>query len=159
MFLFHFKGTTSWEEHNTIHSIYTTIESTSTGRIVKIRLSLSAYSRSTVPRVHHTTTVWQVLLPYIILCWLAPIDGPTSSPYSYCMVQGQDRTVAVWWWRGTVWGFNWFMMTKFAPVLDFKIVCTRTQTIIIDLFNRLRLIQKLWRRLGPFYAPLVTKSL
>ena len=37
----------------------------------------------------------------------------------------------------------WDMMTKFAPVPDFKIVCTRTQTIVFYLFGQSRLIQLL----------------
>jgi len=35
------------------------------------------------------------------------------------------------------------MMTKFAPVPDFKIVCTPTQMIIKDLLDQSRLIQLL----------------
>ena len=34
--------------------------------------------------------------------------------------------------------FYRFMMMKFAPVPDFKIVCTLTQMIVLDLFNQSR---------------------
>jgi len=135
-YFFHCKGTPSREEHKTVLSIFTTFESASTGWIGKIWSSVSMYSRSMVPRVHRAATVWLVPLPYIFFCWLAPIDGPTLSPYSHCMVQGPDGTVAVRsqygtipslrCWRGTIRHFVRFMMTKFALVPDFKIVRTRT---------------------------------
>ena len=53
-------------------ALITTITSASTGRIGKIRSSVSTYSGSTVPCVHRTATVRQAPLPYIIFCWLAP---------------------------------------------------------------------------------------
>jgi len=155
--LFILRGTPSWGEHKTI---YTTTESASTGWIGKIRSSVSAYSRSTVPHVHRTATVCQAPLPYIILSWLVPIDGPMSSLYSHCRYgTGPYCTVAVRWQLETVWRFDRFLMKNFAPVPDFKIVCTLTQTILLDLFDQSRLIQELWRRWRPFYTPLVMISL
>ncbi len=51
------------------------IELASTGRDLFLRSSVSPYSCCTVPRCPRTATVRRTTLPYIFLCWPAPIDG------------------------------------------------------------------------------------
>jgi len=150
---YHFKGTQSQEEHKTVHSFFTTIESAWTGRVGLLRSSVSLYSRCTVPRCPRTATVRRATLLYIFLCWPAPIDVDNHqctatvrchvAQYSSCTVPTWHRTVAVQCRRCTVQQFYRFMMMKFAPVPDFKIVCMPTQMIVLDLFNQSRLIQLL----------------
>ena len=72
---FNFKGTPSQEEHKTVPSVFSTVGSASTGRDLFLRSSVSAYSCCTVPRCPRTATVRRTTLPYIFLCWPAPIDG------------------------------------------------------------------------------------
>jgi len=48
---FNFKGTPSLEEHKTILSVFTTVESASTGRVRFLQSWVSPYSCCTVPGV------------------------------------------------------------------------------------------------------------
>ena len=79
----------------------------------------------------------------VIIISVQPLNSTGTGQYSSCTVPTWHRSVAVWYQRGTIWRFYKLMMTKYAPVPDFKIVCMRTQMIVFYLFDQLRLIQLL----------------
>ena len=99
---FHFKGTPSREEHKTVHSIFTTVESALTGLVGLLRSSVSPSSRHTVPWCPRTNTVWRATLLYIFICWLVPINGANhqystgTGLYSSCMATYHSCTVPKW---------------------------------------------------------------
>ena len=82
-------------------------------------------------------------LSTVTIISVQPLYSTGKGPYSSCTVPMWHRTLAVWCRHCTVQRFYRFMMTKFAPVPNFKIVCTRTQMIEFYLFNQSRLIQLL----------------
>ena len=88
---FNFKGTPSWEEHKTVPSVFTTFESSSTGRVCLLQSSVSPSNCCTVPQFPRTATVRRETLPNIFLCWLAPIDGDDNQ--CTASVQYMDETV------------------------------------------------------------------
>ena len=100
-----------------------------------LQSSVSPSSCCTVPRCPRIATVRRATLPYIFLCWLAPIGG-----------DNHQCTATVRCWRCTIQGLYRFMMMKFAPVPNFKIVFMLIQIIVKDQLDQSRPIQLLWRR-------------
>jgi len=109
-------------------------------------VSLYSYRMASKFTVHFPLLVGAYWRSHVLSIQL--LYGTGTGPYGSCMVPMWHRTVAVWYGHGTVRRFYRFMMTKYAPVPDFKIVCTWTQMIVKDLLDQSRLIQLLWRRCG-----------
>ena len=131
---FNFKGTPSWEEHKTVPSVFSTVGSASTGRDLFLRSSVSPYSCCTVPGVpvqllygERLCRTFSFAGRRLSTVTIISVQCTGTGPYSSCTVPTWHRTVAVQCRSCTAQRFYRFMMTKLAPVPDFKIVCMPTQ--------------------------------